>query len=58
METYGVFSIALRELMKRRNFNEYQVALILGVQHWTVKDWLDEISLPTQFYLDLIYERF
>ena len=51
------FDIDLRVLMIERNLDEQQLAAILGLHYWTVRDWLNGISVPTDFYLKLICDK-
>jgi len=51
------FDNILKELMKKRKFNQLQLAEILGIRQSQISNWLNGKSLPGYYSIKLICEK-
>lgn len=51
------FDRILKELMKKRELNQLQLAEILGIRQSQISNWLNGKSLPGYYSLKLLCEK-
>jgi len=51
------FDKILRELMKKHDFNQLQLAELLGIRQSQISNWLNGKSLPGYYSLKLLCEK-
>ena len=51
------FDKVLREIMKQRDFNQLQLAELLGIRQSQISNWLNGKSLPGYYSLKLLCDK-